>query len=168
MDEKPKPRRIPKLLIGCLMLCLLSCVGIAIFLAVQLLRFEPQRQAYKHNLSLWKSQAIRHYRFNLEVGCNCPWSRLMPLDIEVRDGEIVSMVASNDGDVTPYLESFRFHGTIDSLFNTVDSSISMFTYRLEVKYDATYGFPTSIIIDPSRMITDDAIGYYITNFEVLP
>lgn len=168
MDERPKPRRFPKFLIGCLVLCLLPCVGVAIFLAVQSLRLEPQRQAYKQNLSLWESQAIRHYRFDLKVGCNCPWYDMMPLTVEVQNGEIVSMVASNGGDITPYLDTFRPHGTVERLFDTVDSVISMFTYRLEVKYDATYGFPTSIVIDPYRTITDDEMGYYVTNFEVLP
>jgi hypothetical protein len=32
----------------------------------------PQRQAFEQNLSLWESQAIHHYRFNLKIGCNCP------------------------------------------------------------------------------------------------
>jgi hypothetical protein len=171
MTDKPKSKGVPpilKFMIGCLVLCLLSCAVIVIILTVQSLRFAPQRQAYKQNLSLWESQAIHHYRFDLEIGCNCPWRNLMPLTVEVRNGEIVSMVASNDGDITPYLDTFRPHGTIESLFDRVDSAISMSPYKFEVQYDATYGFPTLIIIDPYRMITDDAIGYYVTNFVVLP
>ena len=92
----------------------------------------------------------------------------MPLSIEVKNGEILSMTASNGEDITPYMDTLRPHGTIESLFNTVNSSISIFMYRLEVIYDTTYGFPTSIIIDPYRAISDDAIGYYVTDFEVLP
>ena len=33
----------------------------------------PQRQTYKQARSLWESQGIEHYRFHLEIGCNCPW-----------------------------------------------------------------------------------------------
>ena len=127
-----------------------------------------QRPALQHNRALWESQVIRHYRFNLKVGCNCPWYDLMPLTVEVQNGEIVSMVASNAGDITPYQDFFRKHGTIESLFDTVDSAISRGVYKLVVQYDATLGFPTSIVIDPSRMITDDQTGYYVTNLEVLP
>jgi hypothetical protein len=127
-----------------------------------------QRRAFEQNHSLWESQAIQHYRFDLGIGCNCPWYDLMPLTVEVQNGEIVSMVASNEEDITSYLDTFLPHGTIESLFDTADSAISRWTYKLEVQYDATYGFPTSIVIDPYRMITDDAIGYYVTNFEVLP
>jgi len=127
-----------------------------------------QRPALQHNRSLWESQAIQHYRFNLKVGCFCPWNALMPLTIEVKNGAIVSMVGSNGGDITPYLDTFRAHATIESLFDLVDSAISKRVYNLVVQYDPKYGFPASIVIDPSRMIMDDETGYYVTNFEVLP
>jgi hypothetical protein len=128
----------------------------------------PQRQAFEQNRSLWESQAIHHYRFNLEISCNCPWYDMMPLTIEVQNGETVSMVASNGGDITSYLDTFQPHGTIERLFDTVDSAISSHPYKLEVQYDATYGFPISIGIIQYRMITDSGTGYYVTDFEVLP
>jgi hypothetical protein len=127
-----------------------------------------QRPALQHNRSLWESQVIQHYRFDLSIGCLCPWNALMPLTVEVRNGAVVSMTASNAGDITPYQDSFRPYATIESLFNLVDSAISRRVYKLVVQYDPTYGFPTSIVIDPSRMIMDDETGYYVTNFEVLP
>jgi hypothetical protein len=93
---------------------------------------------------------------------------MMPLAVEVKDGEILSMAASNGGDITPYLDNFRQHGTIESLFDTVDSAIAKRVYKLEVQYDARRGFPTSIVINPSKIIMDDETGYYITNLEALP
>jgi hypothetical protein len=128
----------------------------------------PQRPAFERNLALWQSLDIQHYRFHLEIGCNCPWRSMMPVSIEVKNGGIVSMVASNGGDITPFLETFRKHGTIDSLFDLLDGTTSTRVYRLEVQYDSSYGFPTNIVIDPYKMITDDATGYYVTDFEVLP
>jgi hypothetical protein len=125
-------------------------------------------KALEENQSLWESRAIHHYRFNLVVGCNCPWRDLMPLVVEVENGEIRSMVASSGADITPYSDTFRKNGTIENLFETVDSAISRGAYKLEVQYDATNGFPVSIVVDPSRMATDDAKGYYVTNFEELP
>ena len=140
-----------------------------IFLVAFLTACGPsQRPALAHNRARWESQAIRHYRFDLTIGCFCPWSALMPLTVEVQNGAVVSMVASNGADITPYLDTFRAHATIESLFDLVDSAISSRVYKLEVQYDPRYGFPTSISIDPSRMIMDDQTGYYATNFEVLP
>jgi len=127
-----------------------------------------QSKTLEQNRALWESQAIRHYRFDLEILCNCPWYDQMPLTIEVQDGEVVSMVAAGNGDISPYMDTFRRHDTFDKLFDTVDSAISGRVYRLEVQYDATYGFPTSIAIEVSRFMTDDATGYRVTEFEALP
>ena len=127
-----------------------------------------QRPALQHNRSLWESQSIQHYRFNFRIGCMCPWNALMPLTVEVQNGEILSLTASNGGDITPYLDTFRPHATVERLFDLVDSAIARGVYKLVVQYDPTYGFPASIVIDPSRMIMDDETGYYVTNFKVLP
>ena len=126
-----------------------------------------ERQAYEKNLAVWQSQAIQHYRFELKVGCNCPWYAMMPLKVEVQNGGIVSMVASNGGDITPYQDTFRAHGTIASQFDSVDSAISRGVYQLAVQYDDKYGFPSSVVVNPSKMIMDDETGYYVTNFEIL-
>jgi hypothetical protein len=125
-------------------------------------------QAYQKNLALWESKGIQHYRLNLKIGCLCPWSALMPLTVEVKNGEIVSLAASNGGDITPYLDAFRPHATIDNLFDTVFAAISRKIYKFTVEYDGTYGFPATIVLNPSKAVMDDEIGYYVTNFEVLP
>ena len=128
----------------------------------------PNHRVYANNRSLWEAQGIQHYRFNFEIGCNCPWYDMMPVAVEVQNGEIVSMVASNGGDISPYLDIFEPHATIERLFDMVDSVTTKWVYKLEIQYDASYGFPTLIIIDPSRMVYDDETGYYVTDFEVLP
>jgi hypothetical protein len=143
------------LLLVLLAVCLSACTS-------------PEREANEANRALWVSQGIRHYRFDLKIGCNCPWAGMMPVKVEVRDGEIISMTASNGGDITPYQDTFRKHGTVESLFTTVSDAITQGVYKLEVSYDPAYGFPASIRIDRARTMTDDVTGYYVTGFEVLP
>ena len=128
----------------------------------------PNRRAFEQNRLLWESQAIHHYRIHFKIGCMCPWSSLMPLAVEVQEGQIVAMVASNGADISNYLDTFRQHATIERQFATADSATSHWVYKLAIQYDAKYGFPSSIIIDPYRYITDDATGYYVTDFEPLP
>ena len=127
-----------------------------------------QSQVLEQNRSLWESQAIQHYRFDLDISGNFPWYAMMPMTVEVQNGAIVSMVASNGGDITPYLDTFLQNGTVENLFDTIDSALSGWVYRHEVQYDATYGFPVSIVIERSRFMTDDATGYYVAGFEILP
>jgi hypothetical protein len=127
-----------------------------------------QRKLLEQNRSLWESKTVRHYRFNFKIGCMCPWTGMMPVAVEVQEGAIVSMVASNGGDITPYLDTFRPRAMVEGLFDTVDSAISKGVYKLEVSYDAVYGYPATIHIDQSRTMMDDTTGYYVTDFEVLP
>ena len=51
----------------------------------------------------------------------CPWYDQMPLTIEVKNGEVVSIAASNGEDVTPYLETYNRsaygRGVVCMLFN---------------------------------------------------
>jgi hypothetical protein len=148
-------KRIGWILLICLVALLTACSS-------------AERQAFEKNQAVWEAQAIPHYRFHFKMGCMCPWYNLMPLTVEVQDGRIVSMIASNGGDTAPYLDTFRRYATIESLFGTVDTAISKRVYKLEVQYDATRGFPTKIVINPSKMIMDDETGYYVTDFEVLP
>lgn len=150
-----KMKRIGWILLICLVALLTACSS-------------PNRQAFEKNQAVWEAQAIPHYRFHYKMGCMCPWISLMPLTVEVKNGEIVSMVASNGGDISPYLENFRQHATIENQFAAADSATSHWVYKLAIQYDDRYGFPSSIIVDPYRNITDDAIGYYVTDFEVLP
>ncbi len=39
----------------------------------------------------WQDAHISHYRYELNIGCFCIFSQDMPLVIEVKDGQVVSL-----------------------------------------------------------------------------
>jgi len=119
------------------------------------------------NREKWDSQGITHYRFDLTIACFCPFYDVVPVTVEVKDGEIVSMT-----DVTgqPLKDEFRgvFENaaTIESLFAIAEENI-VNADKVSITYDSMYGFPTSIIVDRIVRAMDDEISYYAENFEVL-
>ena len=121
------------------------------------------------NREKWESQNITHYRFDLNIGCFCPifWGK-MPVTVEVKEGEIISMV---DGNGFPLDESFSKEiedtGTIENMFELIQKGISD-AFSVGISYDSKYGFPVSIEFDWDRRIVDDESTYEITNFEILP
>jgi hypothetical protein len=129
--------------------------------------FFPTTRELERNRERWQAQGVSHYRFNLSIGCMCPWYDQMPLTIEVQDGKAVSISASNGQDVTPFIETFNRSATVEALFDIIQSAQAAGADEIRVTYDTEYGFPTSISIDYIRMAVDDEIGYYIDNFEVL-
>ncbi|HSG44386.1 MAG TPA: DUF6174 domain-containing protein [Anaerolineales bacterium] len=123
------------------------------------------------NREQWQDANITHYRFQLAVVCFCPVSGVMPLSVEVRDGEVISMQDVNgndypDGD--PFGEFVLKYATMDRLFSELDTDSVREADKLTVSYDSTYGFPTEISIDFIELAMDDELGIYVTAFESLP
>jgi hypothetical protein len=125
---------------------------------------------YDQNLKKWQAADIDHYRFDLFIGCFCPFRNVMPLTIEVQNGEVVSITQMDGVVVTaddPSYELFMSVASMDALFATLDSSLNGDADEVLVTYDTTHGFPTSISIDHIKEAVDDEIFYQVENFEVL-
>jgi hypothetical protein len=129
--------------------------------------FFPASRELNQNREKWEAMDIHHYRFNLRIGCFCPFNEQMPLTIEVKDGEAISITASNGQDIAPNLETYMKSASVEALFDIIQSAMKSGADDIKVTYDDHYGFPTSINIDNIKMAVDDEIGYYVENFEVL-
>ena len=118
------------------------------------------------NQQKWAAQNVSHYKYDLTISCFCPWSDLMPLKVEVKDGQVISMT-DKAGQPTPasYADTFNRAATVEGLFEILDSALGS-ARKVTVEYDPAYGYPKSTHIDYS-MATDDETGYIVENFEVL-
>ncbi len=117
--------------------------------------------------SRWQAANISHYRYNLRVACFCPFTNKMPMAIEVQDGRVVS-IRFNDG--TPVSSEdqkmFDRYITIDKLFDFTSES-QKDADQIEVVYDATYGFPSSVQIDFIKQAVDDELALFVGDFQPL-
>ncbi|MBN8654564.1 MAG: hypothetical protein J0M11_02425 [Anaerolineae bacterium] len=125
---------------------------------------------YDQNLKKWQEANIDHYRFDLFIGCFCPFRNVMPLTIEVQNGEVVSITQVDGVVVTaedPSYELFTSAASMDALFTMLEADLNGDADEVLVTYDTTYGFPTSISVDQIKEAVDDEIFYQVENFEVL-
>jgi hypothetical protein len=120
------------------------------------------------NRALWEAQGIRHYRFDLTIGCFCVFNDQMPLTIEVQDGQVVSMSAAGGADIGDFRDFYSGFDTLEKLFDTIAEAVAGQAQTLEVQYDPTYGYPASIYVDPEELVADDEVGYDVANFQILP
>jgi len=123
------------------------------------------------NQSKWQDANISHYRFELTVGCFCPFRSQMPMTVEVQNGEIVSMVDVNGQAVStddPMSEFIVKYATIDRLFSELESDSVQQADKLTVSYDPAYGFPSEISIDFIELAMDDELYLSVSAFETLP
>lgn len=118
----------------------------------------------------WEQADVAHYRFLLSVSCFCPVSGLMPMTVEVKDGEIVSITDVNGEafpSTDPMSEFVLKFATIDRIFTELGSEDVQKADKLTVSYDPTYGFPSEVTIDFIELATDDELYLSVSGFEPL-
>jgi len=114
---------------------------------------------------LWQRTRPTNYRFTLAVGCFCGF--VGPVVIEVHGDSVVGRRVQATGDVLDP----RFgtsYTTIDGLFTVINQAYADHADHVDVRFDPTRGYPTSIAIDREERAADDEVGYAVTGFEALP
>ena len=123
----------------------------------------------------WQAANISHYRFSVHISCFCVFTENMPLIVEVRDREVVSMEYSTGNEIDPQLlELFNRYVTVDRLFAGIEKGFQSEgsdqgpADKVTVEYEATYGFPAKVEIDFVENAMDDELYLSISGFEALP
>lgn len=120
------------------------------------------------NHKKWNEAGIRNYTFDLVVSCFCPFADIMPVAVEVKDGQVVSMTDVNGNALDEkFVQYFEEAASMDRLFDIAKTSLSK-ADEVQITYDAQYGFPAAINADFIKMAMDDEISYYVNNFRPLP
>lgn len=125
---------------------------------------------FDKNLAKWNGANISHYRYSLFIGCFCPFGGDMPLTIEVKDGEIISMTRVDGAPISqtdPSYGVYESYATIDRIFLKLEADLTGEADDVAVTYDSSYGFPANVAVDYIKEAVDDEISYQISDFEGL-
>ncbi|NOH04154.1 MAG: hypothetical protein HND47_20365 [Chloroflexi bacterium] len=125
---------------------------------------------FDRNIAKWQDASISHYRYQLFLGCFCPFVEDMPLTIEVKDGEVVSITRPDGTPVdssNPSFDYYQSYATIDRLFLELEAELNGEADEVLVTYDPLFGFPVSIAIDRIKEAVDDELSLQVSNFEML-
>jgi hypothetical protein len=141
-------------------------IGLTLVLAACIL--SPNQSPLTSDHAKWEEQNARHYRFDLSIGCFCPFFEEMPLSIEVRDGKAVSIKTNQGEDASPAnMEIYVQYASVEKLFQTIERAQNGDADEILVEYDPTYGYPTQISIDYIKSALDDEMYFTVTNLEML-
>ena len=131
----------------------------------------PIRNDSESQWKKWREAGIAHYRFELNMICFCSFRHRMPLQIEVLNGQVVTMkdntgrpVTAADGDYG----YFSRYATFERLFAELRSELSGKADKVVAAYHPHYGFPTRISIDRIKGAADDELSLTVSAFERLP
>jgi len=121
---------------------------------------------------VWEDAGIDHYRFELTLSCFCAFRDHMPLTIEVKGGEVLSITRADGQAVTsddPNYEFYLTYGTIDELFTKIESAkADPEAGEVTVTYDPAFGYPVDAAIDYIELAADDEMYLTVSGFEALP
>jgi hypothetical protein len=123
-------------------------------------------QQLQRSKQLWTKQNISNYRFTLRRSCFCSFETRQPVKIEVRNGQVTSIVPAMNG--VPFnREDFTSNDSIAKLFDVVEDAIARKAHRLSVTYHPTLGYPTKIDIDYDQRMADEELSITIENLQAL-
>lgn len=113
----------------------------------------------------WTANAPLSYDLTVEKGCYCVFEAQGPVVVAVRNGVVESrhyvetgaVVGASYADVYP---------TVDQLFAIIEEAVGRKADRVEVLYEPTRGYPTSVAIDVLFSGADDEYFYSVTGFTV--
>jgi hypothetical protein len=151
---RPLPARAWLLLLG-----LSFLVGACSYLpGATLSPREAALRALAGHEAQWLAKGITSYTFSVARSCFCPFTD--PVDVTVVDG-VVTTVTRSGLPVEP-LDVEGVPKTVPELFALVSAQPA--SAAMTVEWDATFGFPSSIQVDPIANATDDEFGIIVTNF----
>ncbi len=124
---------------------------------------DPLQQDLDRARAKWEKANIDTYEYHLRVLCFCPPNVTFPVIIKVQNGVNLSVeYAQEPKEVTNNF--FKPVDTIDKLFDVIQKAIDDEADTLVVEYDATYGYPLKIQIDPITDAIDEEIAYFVEAF----
>jgi hypothetical protein len=128
-------------------------------------RSDDERELLR-NRQRWVGAGIHDYEFEFRRVCFCLPEATEPVRITVRNDVVTSVVRMRDGQ--PASANVASWPTVDSLFADVQRSIDQNAERLDVDYDATYGYPRSVVVDALAAMVDDEYFLSAANLRRLP
>ena len=108
--------------------------------------------------SRWSQQNLTSYRFRFRWNCFCTPEFVRPVEITVREKNIVSISDPTSGtSLDP--ASFSRYRTISGLFDLLQEAAELPADRIDVTYDAELAYPTTAFVDYSVRTADEEIGF---------
>lgn len=118
------------------------------------------------NRQRWVSAGIHDYEFDFQRICFCLPEATESVHIVVRQDVVTSVVRTRDGQ--PASVRVTAWPRVDELFGDVQQRLDQRAERLDVRYDPTYGYPRSVVVDIVLQAADDEYSLTADNLRRLP
>lgn len=126
---------------------------------------ETEQAELTRNRQRWIAAGLHDYVFDYQRLCFCAPESTEPVRISVRQDAVVAVTRQSDGQ--PVDAKYGWP-RVDALFDDIQGRLDQHVARITVDYDATYGYPRSIVVDVAAMTADDEYSHTAGNLRPLP
>jgi hypothetical protein len=149
-----------------LVLCVLLTLAVASCSITATTGRSAEELELARNRQRWASAGLHDYEYDFQRMCFCVPDATEAVHIVVRQDVVTSVVRTRDGQ--PASTRVTNWPRVDELFAEVQQRLDQRAERLDVRYDATYGYPRSIVVDIALMAADDEYSLTADNLRRLP
>ncbi|MDZ7361234.1 MAG: DUF6174 domain-containing protein [candidate division KSB1 bacterium] len=103
----------------------------------------------------WKACNFRNYSIEQKRICFCAFRHGF-VRLTIKNNKIVEGVDLTNQQPLPQ-ETLQYYQTVDEVFAWIEETKAMKPARLEVEYDARFGYPKKIAFDYSEGVADDEL-----------
>lgn len=109
----------------------------------------------------WQAYGLRSYTIDQTRHCFCG-NGGVPVRLTVENDRIIGAVKLTDGKSLP-VNQWEWYKTVEELFGVIQEVERDTTMWFQVRYDARYGYPSNLSVDPISYAADDEYGFVSTN-----
>jgi len=128
---------------------------------------------YDGALKKWQTVGPAHYRIVVAQTCECTTEFQRPVRVTVRrtpggTDETIESVVDVGTNLAVSEDRRAAAKSVDGLLVLIAQGLALGPQDSRITYDATLGYPISVLIDPVTALPGDEIVYKVTSFETLP
>jgi len=114
-------------------------------------------QALRQNRARWDGQRAASYEYVFERVCFCAPDARGPFRVRVENDRIVRSQPA---------DTFSAALTIPQVFDVIQEAMGRRACTIDVRYDASAGFPAEVFIDYVSLAADEEMGFRISDVVV--
>ena len=108
------------------------------------------------NWRRFTNNAPASYTYTVRRNCECLNDVRRPVEVWVDRGRVEHLIYADNGSPVPFSYANAFPSA-EELFDIIQDAIDRRASEIDVEYDRTYGYPTSVYIDYEYGIGDDEL-----------
>lgn len=114
----------------------------------------------------WQAYHLTDYVYDQQNSCFCVYGNEV-CRVVVRDNKVADVIKKSDGKSLINSPAAQRYKTVDELFDLAGSLHADSVASLVITYDARFGYPSLISVDPNIHIADEEYSYQSGNIERL-